>query len=116
MPARHVHKHPETLDSSSLSPHHGMQFQLEPTMSNQRSTEMASSLPPEALDLASRLFNAARQGDFTLLQQALDAGLAANMANEKGDTLVCVLWPLEREAVFLTNCSSCSQPTTDTPK
>jgi len=46
------------------------------------------SLPPEAIALAGRLYNAARQGDSELLQQALGAGLPVNMTNEKGDTLL----------------------------
>lgn len=49
-----------------------------------------SSLPPEAIAFATRMFNAARQGDSELLQQAILAGLPANLSNEKGDTLVCV--------------------------
>ena len=49
----------------------------------------SSALPPEAIALAARLYNAARQGDKDLLEQALGAGLPANMTNEKGDTLVC---------------------------
>ena len=48
----------------------------------------AGSLPPEAIALATRMYDAARTGDVALLQQALAAGLPANMTNEKGDTLV----------------------------
>lgn len=50
----------------------------------------ASSLPPEAIALATRMYNAARQGDADLLQQAITAGLPPNLTNEKGDTLVRV--------------------------
>lgn len=50
----------------------------------------ASSLPPEALELATRMYNAAREGNTELLQQAVLAGLPPNMTNEKGDSLVCV--------------------------
>lgn len=46
------------------------------------------SLPPEAIALAGRMYNAARNGDIALLEQALPAGLPANMTNDKGDTLV----------------------------
>lgn len=49
-----------------------------------------SSLPPEAIALATRMYNAARQGDADLLQQAITAGLPPNLTNEKGDTLVWV--------------------------
>lgn len=50
----------------------------------------ASSLPPQAIELATRLYNAARQGDAELLQPAIAAGLPPNMTNEKGDTLVSI--------------------------
>ncbi|CAK7266945.1 hypothetical protein SEPCBS57363_002350 [Sporothrix epigloea] len=46
------------------------------------------TLPDEAIALAQRLFNGARAGDLALFQQALPAGLPANMTNEKGDTLL----------------------------
>lgn len=45
-------------------------------------------LPPEAVALATRMYNAAREGDMAIFEQALPAGLPANMTNEKGDTLV----------------------------
>lgn len=45
-------------------------------------------IPPEALELAGRMYNAARQGHVDVFGQALPAGLPANMTNEKGDTLV----------------------------
>lgn len=46
------------------------------------------SLPPAAIALAARMYDGARKGDIALFQQALPAGLPANMTNEKGDTLV----------------------------
>ncbi len=49
---------------------------------------MANSLPPEAVEMASRMYNAARQGDIEIFQQALPLGLPPNLTNEKGDTLV----------------------------
>ncbi|ROV96187.1 hypothetical protein VSDG_04972 [Cytospora chrysosperma] len=48
----------------------------------------ASSLPPAAIELAMRMYNAAREGNLELLQQAVLAGLPPNMTNEKGDTLL----------------------------
>jgi len=45
-------------------------------------------LPPEALALATRLFNAARDGQMDIFEQALSHGLKPNMTNEKGDSLV----------------------------
>ncbi|KAL2285997.1 hypothetical protein FJTKL_07246 [Diaporthe vaccinii] len=48
----------------------------------------AQALPPEAIELASRMYNAARQGDTELLTQAISAGLPPNLTNDKGDTLL----------------------------
>lgn len=50
----------------------------------------ASSLPPEAIALAGRMYDAARQGDVAIFQRDLPVGLPANLTNDKGDTLVCV--------------------------
>ncbi|UQC81126.1 uncharacterized protein CLUP02_06612 [Colletotrichum lupini] len=52
------------------------------------SSQSANSLPPEAIALAGRMYDAARKGDLAIFQQALPAGLPANMTNEKGDTLL----------------------------
>ncbi|KAF8889407.1 hypothetical protein CPB84DRAFT_1826578 [Gymnopilus junonius] len=46
------------------------------------------SLPQDTLDFARRMFEAAREGDSTLLLSAIDAGLPANLTNEKGNTLL----------------------------
>ncbi|KAI5859775.1 ankyrin [Durotheca rogersii] len=46
------------------------------------------SLPPEAIEFAGRMYNAARAGDRDIFEQALPAGLPANLTNEKGDTLL----------------------------
>ncbi|KAI0123756.1 ankyrin domain-containing protein [Xylariales sp. AK1849] len=48
----------------------------------------ASSLPPEAIDFASRMYDAARTGQKEVFEQALPAGLPANLTNDKGDTLL----------------------------
>ncbi|KAH7395649.1 ankyrin repeat-containing domain protein [Cadophora sp. MPI-SDFR-AT-0126] len=45
-------------------------------------------LPPEAIAFATRMYDAARAGQMDIFQQALPAGLPANMMNEKGDSLV----------------------------
>lgn len=45
-------------------------------------------LPPEALALATRLFDAARNGQMDIFEQALQGGLKPNMTNGKGDSLV----------------------------
>ncbi|KAI2603756.1 ankyrin [Hypoxylon sp. NC1633] len=47
-----------------------------------------ASLPPEAIEFASRMYNAARTGEKEIFEQALPAGLPANLTNEKGDTLL----------------------------
>ncbi|KFY33948.1 hypothetical protein V494_07187 [Pseudogymnoascus sp. VKM F-4513 (FW-928)] len=46
------------------------------------------SLSPEAIAFAARVYDAARAGQMDLFEQALPAGLPANMTNEKGDSLV----------------------------
>lgn len=48
-----------------------------------------SELPPEAIAFASKMYDAARAGQMDIFQQALPAGLPANMTNDKGDSLVC---------------------------
>ncbi|KAK2593744.1 hypothetical protein QQS21_008562 [Conoideocrella luteorostrata] len=50
--------------------------------------DSARSLPPDAIAFAGRMYDAARAGDLAIFQQALPAGLPANMTNEKGDTLL----------------------------
>jgi ankyrin repeat protein len=45
-------------------------------------------LPPQALELASKLFDFARAGDTPSLLQYLSAGIPANLTNHKGDTLL----------------------------
>lgn len=47
-----------------------------------------SSLPPAALDLAAKLFDLARTGDTTTLQQYVSAGVPKNLTNASGDTLL----------------------------
>ena len=50
--------------------------------SNQTST--LSELPPETVDFAHRMFDAARKGDADLLLAAVDAGLPPNLSNQNG--------------------------------
>jgi hypothetical protein len=50
---------------------------------------IAADLPPEAIAFATQMYDAARAGRLDIFQQALPAGLPANMTNEKGDSLVC---------------------------
>lgn len=48
----------------------------------------ADQLPPEALALATKLFDYARQGSTPELSQYLSAGIPSNLTNHKGDTLL----------------------------
>jgi hypothetical protein len=48
----------------------------------------SSSLPPEAIAFATKMYDAARAGQIDIFEQALPAGLPAGMTNEKGDSLV----------------------------
>lgn len=48
----------------------------------------ATQLPPEALDLATKLFDFARTGQTDPLQQYISAGIPVNLINHKGDTLL----------------------------
>lgn len=43
---------------------------------------------PEVLELAAKLFTAARTGDVATLTAYVDAGVPADLSNDKGDTLV----------------------------
>ena len=42
----------------------------------------------EIIAFATRMYDAARQGDMPIFEQALPAGLPPNMTNDKGDSLV----------------------------
>ena len=54
----------------------------------QLETQPASSLPPEAIDLATKLFDFARAGSTPELLQYLTAGIPPNLTNSKGDTFL----------------------------
>jgi ankyrin repeat protein len=58
------------------------------TSSTTYSTLDPSELPTEALDLAAKLFDYARQGDTTSLSQYLTAGIPSNLTNHEGNTLL----------------------------
>ncbi|GLB36258.1 putative ankyrin repeats (3 copies) [Lyophyllum shimeji] len=47
-----------------------------------------SDLPPETIDFAHRMFEAARSGHCVLLLAAIDAGLPVDLTNDKGNTLL----------------------------
>lgn len=50
----------------------------------QQAAANGGTLPPETVEFAQRMFDAARSGDTALLSQAIDSGLPANLTNEKG--------------------------------
>jgi hypothetical protein len=84
----------------------------------------ADQLPPEAIALAGRLFEAARKGQMDIFEQALPKGLSPNMTNEKGDSLVGIFHPLAFPqsgiSISLLNCPFTSTrtlvPTLDASK
>ncbi|MGA5066991.1 ankyrin repeat domain-containing protein [Streptomyces exfoliatus] len=49
---------------------------------------MSETPDPEVIELASKVFDLARTGDADALAAYLDAGVPANLTNEKGDSLV----------------------------
>lgn len=57
-------------------------------MSNELTSATAFSPSLEAIRLAAQMYNAAREGNKEVLEEALESGLPANLTNEKGDTLV----------------------------
>ena len=63
----------------------------ETNLSTSDPPQTASELPPEAIALATRFFDGARNGQMDIFEQALPRGLPANLTNEKGDTLVSPL-------------------------
>ncbi|MER5206897.1 ankyrin repeat domain-containing protein [Streptomyces sp. NPDC002825] len=49
---------------------------------------MSETPDPEVIELASKVFDLARTGDTDALAAYLDAGVPANLTNDRGDTLV----------------------------
>lgn len=66
-----------------------------PNLPNAANTGNAANImhTPEIIAFATRMYDAARQGRLDVFQQALPAGLPANMTNDKGDSLVCLPLP-----------------------
>jgi len=52
------------------------------------SSNTTTSLPADTVDFAHRMFDAARNGDASLLSAALEAGLPVNLTNAQGNTLL----------------------------
>ncbi|MEV0256776.1 ankyrin repeat domain-containing protein [Streptomyces sp. NPDC050732] len=49
---------------------------------------MSEAPDPEVVELATKIFDLARQGDAAALAAYVDAGVPANLTNDSGDTLV----------------------------
>ncbi|TQK43251.1 hypothetical protein FBY35_4708 [Streptomyces sp. SLBN-118] len=49
---------------------------------------MSEAPDPEVIELATKVFDLARQGETEALVAYIDAGVPANLANDRGDTLV----------------------------
>ncbi|MCF3123892.1 MULTISPECIES: ankyrin repeat domain-containing protein [Streptomyces] len=49
---------------------------------------MSEALDPEVVELATKIFDLARQGDTAALVAYVDAGVPANLTNDSGDSLV----------------------------
>ncbi|KAJ8122500.1 hypothetical protein O1611_g9824 [Lasiodiplodia mahajangana] len=58
------------------------------TSTSPKGATPAAAIPPEAIEFASRMYNAAREGQIDVFKEALPAGLPPNLTNEKGDTLL----------------------------
>ena len=71
-----------------LNPAYNPELLVNDRLNMEDMTNTTNTLPPEAIELATRCYNAARTGDLPLLSQALSAGLPPNMTNEKGDSLL----------------------------
>ncbi|MEV8319680.1 ankyrin repeat domain-containing protein [Streptomyces sp. NPDC059900] len=49
---------------------------------------MSEAPDPEVVELATKIFDVARQGDTAALSAYVDAGVPANLTNDSGDSLV----------------------------
>lgn len=62
-------------------------------MSNSQLTSATAFSPSlEAIKLAAQMYNAAREGNKNVLENAILEGMPPNLTNEKGDTLVSPVW------------------------
>lgn len=62
-------------------------------MSNSQLTSATAFSPSlEAIKLAAQMYNAAREGNKNVLEKAILEGMPPNLTNEKGDTLVSLVW------------------------
>jgi len=49
---------------------------------------MSEALDPEVVELATKIFDLARRGETEALVEYVDAGVPANLTNDRGDSLV----------------------------
>lgn len=75
------------LEYHNASPKQEQQEQ-QPEASTATMPGSVDKLPSAALDLASKLFDLAREGNTDLLAQYLQAGIPVNLTNHSGDTLL----------------------------
>ena len=91
---------------------------------------MSEAPDPEVVELATKIFDLARQGETEQLVAYVDAGVPANLSNDRGDSLVMSSRPSWRAAPTRPrgrrppstppgcsarpNCSSCSARTDPT--
>jgi ankyrin repeat protein len=68
----------------------GVPIPQDPSTESQAQTSkpIVTQLPPEAIALASKLFDFAREGKTAELQQYITAGIPVNLTNHKGDTIL----------------------------
>nr|POE77506.1 putative ankyrin repeat protein [Quercus suber] len=59
-----------------------------PSQTSSNAQAASRQLPPEAVDLANKLFDFAREGKTANLAQYITAGIPVNLTNHKGDTLL----------------------------
>jgi len=60
----------------------------DPTPGTGPANDPADAPDPELVEFATRLFDLARQGDAAQLAAYVDAGVSANLTNDRGDTLL----------------------------
>jgi ankyrin repeat protein len=70
----HQYRHPSGISTSSRS--------------GEAVRPMSEAPDPEVVELATKIFDLARRGETETLVAYLDAGVPANLTNDRGDTLV----------------------------
>lgn len=77
-------------------------FQEEPSVSAPENNAQQPQLTDEEIAYVNSLFDAAREGRYDFLREALQAGVPANLTNGKGDTLLnLAAYQEQEETVFM---------------